>query len=186
VCFSRRGKRTPAFIFYQERRRLAANRQHKAKIAAEEERLHDVAVVTATSLSAVPSPSPPSPQPQAVPPPRAVRRLSMDNEQAVSPPPRSPSPERAASPVVAVPAAPRKDQFVSESDRPRRSQPVARVQDGTLYVHKKYEGRLPICYYDTGLRGYGPQDGYACFDRRDMLWARRLRFHIDHLRYLYC
>ena len=63
---------------------------------------------------------------------------------------------------------------------------VVSQSDGELHVHKKYEGLLPICYYDTGLRGYGPQDGYACFDRRDMLWARRLRFHIDHLRFLYC
>ena len=99
--------RTPAFILYQERLRLARNRQLKDKLAAEEERLHDVAVVTAIvqgesepSLSAAPSPSPPLPQPQAVPPPRAVRRLSMDNQRADSPPPRSPSPERAASPVV--------------------------------------------------------------------------------------
>ena len=58
--------------------------------------------------------------------------------------------------------------------------------DGELHVHKRYKGLLPICYYDTGLRGYGPQDGYTCFDGRDMLWARRLRFHIDHLRFLYC
>ena len=129
-----------------------------------------------------------NPQPQAVPPPRAVRRLSIDNQRAASPPPRSPSPERAASPVVAVPAAPRKDQYVTESEsvycRPRRSQPATRIQDGELYVHKNYEGRLPICYYDTGLRGYGPEDGYACFNNRDMLWARRLRFHIEHLRFL--
>ena len=47
-------------------------------------------------------------------------------------------------------------------------------------------GVLPICYYDTRLRGYGPQDGYAYFNARDMQWARRLRFHIDHLRLLYC
>ena len=117
-----------------------------------------------------------------------MRRLSIDNQRAASPPPRSPSPERAASPVAAVPAAPRKDQYVSESEseygRPRRSQPATRIQDGELYVHKNYEGRLPICYYDTGLRGYGPEDGYACFNNRDILWARRLRFHIEHLRFL--
>ena len=49
-------------------------------------------------MSATPSPSPPLPPP--MPPPRAVRRLTMDNQQTDSPPPRSPSPERAAIPVV--------------------------------------------------------------------------------------
>ena len=148
----------------------------------------------------------------------------MDNQQADSPPPWSPSPTRAASPVVdeasaspivhcsqyrveeyerqngplsghdklTVPAAPRKDQYVSDSDsdseygrprrrRLRRSSPMTRVQDGELYVHKNFEGRLPLCYYDTGLQEYGPDDGYACFDMRDIRWARRLRFHIERL-----
>ena len=93
-------------------------------------------------------------------------------------------------PYPLVPTAPRKDQYVSESEsecgRPRRrrrpSPPVTRILDGVLHVRKDYEGRLPLCYYDTGLRGYGPDDGYACFNMRDMLWARRLRFHIERLR----
>ena len=246
LCFSHRGKRNPAFIRCQERRRLARSRQHKAKLAAEEERLHDVAVESELEsepfMSATPSPSPPLPPP--ILPPRAVRRLTMDKNQADSPPPRSPSPERAASPVplnldrrcevekapaspivhcsqyrteeyrldVAsgivqpeaayesdgpssyplAPTAPRKDQYVSESEsecgRPRRrrrpSPPVTRILDGVLHVRKDYEGRLPLCYYDTGLRGYGPDDGYACFNMRDILWARRLRFHIERLRFL--
>jgi hypothetical protein len=148
----------------------------------------------------------------------------MDNQQVDSPPQWSPSPTRAASPVVdeasaspivhcsqyrveeyerqngplsghephdklTVPAAPCKDQYVSDSDseygrprrRRRRSPPITRVQDGVLYVHKDYEGRLPLCYYDTGLREYGTDDGYACFDMRDIRWARRLRFHIERL-----
>jgi hypothetical protein len=61
---------------------------------------------------------------------------------------------------------------------------VTRILDGVLHVRKDYEGRLPLCYYDTGLRGYGPDDGYACFNMRDILWARRLRFHIERLRFL--
>ena len=82
------------------------------------------------------------------------------------------------------PAAPRKDQYVSDSDseygRPRRrSPPAMRITHGVLLVHKDYKGRIPVCYYDTGLREGGPNDGYACFDKRDMLWARRVRYHIE-------
>ena len=90
------------------------------------------------------------------------------------------------------PAAPRKDQCVSDSDsdycrprrRRRRSLPVTRIKHGVLHVHKDYEGRLPLCYYDTGLREGGPDDGYACFDLRDILWARRVTFHIERMSYL--
>ena len=87
--FFTQGKQTPAFIRCQERRRLARSRQHKAKLAAEEERLHDVAVESELEsepfMSATPSPSPPLPPP--ILPPRAVRRLTMDKNQADSPPP---------------------------------------------------------------------------------------------------
>ena len=49
--------------------------------------------------------------------------------------------------------------------RRRRSPPVTRIKHGVLHVHKDYEGLLPVCYYDTGLREGGPDDGYACFDK---------------------
>ena len=64
------------------------------------------------SASAMRSPSksllPPLPQPQDAAPPRAVYRLAMGSRQAADfPPPRSPSPGRAASPVVEeAPASP--------------------------------------------------------------------------------
>ena len=86
------------------------------------------------------------------------------------------------------PAAPHKDQYVSDSEngrprrRRRRSPPVTRIKDGVLYVHKEYQGQLPLCYYDTGLREGGQHDGYACFDMRDLQWARRVRFHIERMR----
>jgi hypothetical protein len=87
--------------------------------------------------------------------------------------------------------APRKDQYVSESDcssyciseggRRYRSVPAKLLIDGKLYVHKDYTGRLPLCYYSTGLQKGSSHDVYECFDRRDIMWARRLRFHIDQL-----
>ena len=42
--FLRREKRTPAFIRCQECCRLARSRHYKAKLAADEEHLHDIAV----------------------------------------------------------------------------------------------------------------------------------------------
>ena len=176
-----------------------------------------------------------------LPAPRAVRRLSMGDQQAAdSTPGRSPSPPRPASPAAeeppaspevycsqyrmeeyerqngplpgrdkvggwlrdvraayesdgpsfypSPPAAPHKDQYVSDSEngrprrRRRRSPPVTRIKDGVLYVHKEYQGQLPLCYYDTGLREGGQHDGYACFDMRDLQWARRVRFHIERMR----
>jgi hypothetical protein len=82
------------------------------------------------------------------------------------------------------PAAPRKDQHVSDSDSEygrlrRRPPPATRITHGVLHVHKDYKGPIPVCYYDTGLREGGPNDGYACFDRRDMLWALQVRYHIE-------
>ena len=60
-------------------------------------------------------------------------------------------------PYPTPPGAPRKDQHVSISengrDRPRRrrSQPLTRIKNGNLYVHKDYAGRLPLCCNVTGL-----------------------------------
>ena len=50
-------------------------------------------------------------------------------------------------------AAPRKDQYVSDSDsdygrphrRRRRSPLVTRIKHGVLHVHKDCEGRIPLC-----------------------------------------
>ena len=92
-------------------------------------------------------------------------------------------------PYPTPPAAPCKDQYISDSDsdseygrphrRRRRSPPVTRIKHGVLHVHKDYEGRLPLCYYDTGLREGWQHDGYACFNMRDILWARRVRFTLS-------
>ena len=92
------------------------------------------------------------------------------------------------------PAAPRKDQYVLDSDsehgrlcrHSRRSLPVTRIKNAELYMHKDYEGRLRLCYYATGLQEGGPHDGYACFNMRDILWARQVRFHIERMLYTRC
>ena len=71
---------------------------------------------------------------------------------------------------------------VPAGGRPRRRPPQAtRIKHGVLPVHKDYKGLLPVCYFDTGLQEGGPHDGYACFENRDMLLARRVtrRFHIE-------
>ena len=39
------------------------------------------------------------------------------------------------------------------------------------------------CLTITGLKEGCPHDGYACFDTRDILWARRV-FHIERMRNL--
>ena len=33
----------------------------------------------------------------------------------------------------------------------RRSQPVMRIKNTELYVHKDYKGRLQLCYYTAEL-----------------------------------
>jgi len=190
---------------------------------------------------------PPPPPPPAH---RAVRRLSLGNVQADTPPRRSPSPPRAASPAAeeppaspvvycsqyrmaeyerqngplpdhdkvdgwlravqaahesdgqTPPAAPPKNQYVSDADseddsqyvsdadsvderrrrRRRPSQPVTRIKNGNLYVHKDYTGRLPLCCYVTGLQEGGPHDYYPCYTENDIMWARRVKFHNERQR----
>ena len=100
------------------------------------------------------------------------------------------------------PAAPPKDQYVSDADsedvrqyvsdadsvderrrrRRRPSQPVTRIKNGNLYVHKDYTGRLPLCCYVTGLQEGGPHDYYPCYTENDIMWARRVKFHNERPR----
>ena len=181
------------------------------------ERLHDDALHNTSPpltppLPAVASPSPPPPaRPDAV---RAVRRLPLgefndpqEDESYRDAPSRSSSPiicsqlrqqqceeairrrgaEEAESRYPTPPAAPRKDQYISESDlesdcvSPSQSLPSALFRNGKLYVHKDYEGRIPLCHYATGLPAGHPHDFYVCFSERDVVWANRVRFHIERL-----
>ena len=167
------------------------------------ERLHDDALHNTSPpltppLPAVASPSPPPParpDAQAV---RAVRRLPLgefndpqEDDSYRDAPSRSSSPvicaEEAESRYPTPPAAPRKDQYISESDlesdcvSPSQSPPSALFRNGKLYVHKDYEGRIPLCHYATGLPAGHPHDFYVCFSERDVVWANRVRFHIERL-----
>jgi hypothetical protein len=76
-----------------------------------------------------------------------------------------------------IPAAPRKDQYVSESETTEnydRFSPAKLFRNGKLMFHKSYEGPEPISYVDTGLYEGGRNDWYEAYDAVDLLWARRL------------
>ena len=158
--------------------------------------------------------SPTSPLPPPPSAPRAVRRLTMEKQQEAdsplrrslspaavvkSPPP--PSPERAASPSVGEspqpsdparyptpPAAPRKDQYIPDSDSEcscdncnrARAPPAYLFRDGQLLVHKTYQGRQPFTFVDTRLYQGGRHDWYGVENERDLLWARRLNLVLEH------
>ena len=63
-----------------------------------------------------------------------------------------------------------------------QSQPAKLFRNGELLVHRDFSGQIPLCFYATGLESGGSHD-YECFDERDILWARRVRFHINRVRY---
>lgn len=79
------------------------------------------------------------------------------------------------------PAAPPKDQYISESEssdicnRPCRRQPPAKLfRNGQLWYHKSYKGPEPIGYVDTGLYEGGQHDFYEAYNEADAVWAKRL------------
>ena len=83
------------------------------------------------------------------------------------------------SPYPKIPAALRKDQYVStsEADRPLLWPPVNIFHDGHLKYHKSYKGPRPISYVDTGAYVGGKRDYYEAFNKEELCWIRR----IDHL-----
>ena len=138
------------------------------------------------------------------PPPaaRAVRRLALEDLNATESQ-RPPSPARAQSPVVeespppsdgpsssplpaqypTPPAAPRKDQYVQDSGSDSecselydktRAPPAYIFRDGRLMFHRKYQGRRPFTFVDTGLYEGGRHDWYGVHTDRDLIWANRL------------
>jgi hypothetical protein len=49
--------------------------------------------------------------------------------------------------------------------------------------HSDPQGLAPVCYVATGYQGPRAPDGeqhhaYLCYDNKDIMWARRLRFHL--------
>ena len=49
--------------------------------------------------------------------------------------------------------------------------------------HSDPRGLAPLCYVATGYQGPRAPDGehhhaYLCYDKKDIMWARRLRFHL--------
>lgn len=92
----------------------------------------------------------------------------------------SQQPNTAWSRYPTPPAAPRKDQYISESEsidnykQPQRRPPAKIFRDGRLMFHKTYEGPVPIGYVDTGLYEGGSNDWYEAYNEADVLWARRL------------
>ena len=104
------------------------------------------------------------------------------SSQAESQPPVE---ERAASPFS---EGGFESDYASESSQSsygrhhrKRSPAAKRFRDGKLLVHRDFSGQIPLCFYATGLESGGSHDYYECFDERDILWARRVRFHIDRL-----
>ena len=83
------------------------------------------------------------------------------------------------------PAAPCKDRYVQESGsvsesselriqvRPR-APPAYIIRDGHLMFHRKYQGRRPFTFVDTGLYEGGRHDWYGVHTDRDLIWANRL------------
>ena len=49
------------------------------------------------------------------------------------------------------------------------SPPLTRIKNRDLYVHKDYEGRLPLCCYVTGPNEGGPHDFYPSYTKKDIL-----------------
>jgi hypothetical protein len=57
---------------------------------------------------------------------------------------------------------------------------------GQLHVckdHRNAQGQAPLCYVETGYKGAPAPDGephqaYMVYNKNDLRWARRLKFHL--------
>ena len=76
-----------------------------------------------------------------------------------------------------APAAPRKDQYVPDTDTEFPDDYVFR--DGQLMFHKRCQGRRPYTFVYEG----GRHDWYGVHNESDLLWARRssLVLKLDHM-----
>ena len=118
----------------------------------------------------------------------------------------SPAPSRSASPGVICsqyrlqtyedairdsryptpPEAPRKDQYIPESESEGSSQspqwqPPSKIfRNGQLMFHKTYKGPVPLTFVDTGVYEGGSNDCYEVYTQVDLDWARRLDLVLKH------
>ena len=91
------------------------------------------------------------------------------------------------------PGAPDDDYLSSHSDSSSGLHPSTRLTSKYLLFrhsdrvwvckdHRDPRGLAPLCYIATGYQGPLAPDGehhhsYLCYDEKDIMWARRLRFH---------
>ena len=82
------------------------------------------------------------------------------------------------------PDAPRKDQYVPESESeaeakspPRWPPATGKIfRNGKLWYHKTFKGAEPITYVDTRLYEGGINDYYEAYNQSDLRWVRRIHF----------
>jgi hypothetical protein len=149
------------------------------------------------------SPSPPASSPQD-----SVRRLSLCGYASTIDELDSVPASRSPSPVVVCsqyrlqqlqegilssryptpPAAPPKDDYISDSDSEGESQsslrqaPARVFRNGKLKLHKTYKGPVPLTYVDTGVYDGGSNDYYEVYTSEDLCWARRMDFVMKYHR----
>jgi hypothetical protein len=89
--------------------------------------------------------------------------------------------QSAWSPYPRIPAAPRKDQYVSpsEADRPLWRPPAKIFRDGCVQYHKAYKGPQPISYVDTGVYEGGKKDFFVAYNEAELRWIRRIDYLLE-------
>ena len=83
----------------------------------------------------------------------------------------------------APPDAPRKDQYIpeseSEAESPPRRPPAKIFRNGKLMYRKTFKGAVPITYVDTRLYEGGHNDYYEEHNPSDLRWVRRIHYLLD-------
>ncbi len=179
-----RGKKNPAFIRMQQRRRHKRSAAHIKVLDQAEERTYE-GVVEASPPPAA-SPSQPAPRP---PPNR-----SLEFDAQVDPPPDA---------AAAAPAQEEQSLQITVEEKVadwrRRIESAQEAPDnlndfdllvyddyGQLHVrkdHRNPQGQAPLCYVETGYKGTPapdsePHQAYMVYNKNDLRWARRLKFHL--------
>ena len=80
------------------------------------------------------------------------------------------------------PDAPRKDQYIPESESEAESPrpPPSKVfRDGKLMIHKTFTGQAPITFVDTRLYEGGHNDYFEAYNKSDIRWLRRIHYLLE-------